>query len=77
MQQFQVDTEGYIFFDQEVKYTYQHKYLVPDTEDETNEDPDMWLGPEEKWGKWTDLGPREFSLKYNVSVLQTRKKPVR
>jgi len=77
MQQFQLDVEGYIYFDKEVEYKYQHKYLVPGSEDESKEDPSEWLGPEEKWGKWTDMDARQYSKMYDVDIVQTRKKPIK
>jgi len=77
MQQFQVDVNEYIYYDQEVQYRYQHKYLVPGSEDESNEDKKEWLGPEEKWGSWTELDARKYSSLHGVDIVQTRKKPIK
>lgn len=77
MQQFQIDVNEYIYYDQEVQYKYQHKYLIPGSEDESNGDKSEWLGPEEKWGVWTKLDARQYSSLHGVSVVQTRKKPIK
>lgn len=78
MQQFQLDTNQYLYYKQEQNcFKYRHKYLVPDTEDEKSEDPNLWMGSEEKWSKWTDLDARQFAKENNVSILQTSKKPIK
>lgn len=81
MKQFGLDTDRYHFViskeDDGVEYEYKHKFLVPGTEDESSNDPNMWLGPEEKWGNWTKLNALQFAKKHNLRIIQTRKKPAK
>lgn len=76
---FKLDTNEYMFVGNtsNEEFTYKHKYLVPDSVDESNEDPDLWLGLEEKWSNWTNLSAREYSKKYNVDIVDTKKKPIK
>jgi len=72
MNSFQLDTDNYFFLKQEGNFKYQHKYLVKGSTNDKSQ-----LGEVEKWGKWTDLDARRYAKKHNVSILQTRKKPVK
>lgn len=75
MQQFQVDIDNYLYVkDEEVRYKYKHKHLVPNSSKENIENPELSLGLEEKWSKWTDLNVREFAKLNDVNIIETKKR---